>query len=112
MSVCARLSAGVQVCVRAALGCVDALQSSGIVPIVEKVRGLIKNVWSPDISHRPTAASRDGRDSESSSVMGCGGVGRGCIHTCAVLSLHLYFLQWWMCGKFPFELRNSQDFDS
>lgn len=50
--VCARLSAGVRVRVRVALGCVDALQSSGIVPIVEKVRGLIKNVWSPDISHQ------------------------------------------------------------
>lgn len=43
-TVCARLSTGVQVCVQVALGCVDALQSSGIVPIVEKVRGLIKNV--------------------------------------------------------------------
>lgn len=64
---CARLSAGVLrecVCVymRVALGCVDALQSNGIVPIMEKVRGLIKNVWSPDISHQPAAAaSRDGR---------------------------------------------------
>lgn len=74
--VCARLSVGVRVRVRvrvrAALGCVDALQSSGIVPIVEKVRGLIKNAWSPDISHRPAAASRDGQSSESSSTMGWG----------------------------------------
>lgn len=59
MTVGARLSAGVRVCVRVALGCVDALQSGGIVPIVEKVRVLIKYVWSPDMSHRPTAASRD-----------------------------------------------------
>lgn len=65
-----RLFAGVWVCVRAALGCVDALQSASIVPIVEKVRGLIKNVWSPDISHRASAASRDGRGSESSATMG------------------------------------------
>lgn len=43
MTVCTRSSAGVQVCVRVPLGCVDALQNSGIVPIVEKVRGLFKN---------------------------------------------------------------------
>lgn len=42
-----------------ALGCVDALQSGAIVPIVEKVRVLIKNVLSPDMSHRPAEASWD-----------------------------------------------------
>lgn len=93
MTVCARLSAGVRVRVRVALGCVDALQSGGIVPIVEKVRGLIKNVWSPDISQRQTAASRDGRDSECSSTMG--GSRRGMyaytIHVCSVLGCFFVF---------------------
>lgn len=57
---------------RVELGCIDALQSSGIVPIVEKVRGLIKNVWGPDISHQPAVASREG---QSSSTMRGGGSG-------------------------------------
>lgn len=79
------------VCMQGALGCVDALQSGGIVPIVEKVRGLIKNVWSPDISHRPAAPSWDGRDFESSSVMeAVGGV-------VVMVVVSMYTCTWTQC---------------
>lgn len=78
-------------CLWVALGCVDALQSGGIVPIVEKVRGLIKNVWSTDISHRPTAASRDGQQSESVLRWEMGGVH---VHMYTTVLLSLCYVFW------------------
>lgn len=76
-----------------AQGCVDALQSGSIVPIVEKVRGLIKNVWSPDISHRPTAASRGGQHSESSPMIGDWRHASSHVHECGVKPV---FFKWWI----------------
>lgn len=81
---------------RVELGCIDALQSSGIVPIVEKVRGLIKNVWGPDISHQPAVASREGQSSESSSAMRGGGSG------CVLSSLVSVEISFW--------IKTSKDF--
>lgn len=86
----------VHACLRVALGCVDALQSGAIVPIVAKVRGLIKNVWISDISHLG-----DGQESYSL-MLDCCSV---CIHlhVCVMLSIFNFFL-WDGCVKISFKL--------